>query len=294
MSASSRTLQTNPKLPIDPTTLQILQTIENTLGSGQISHMLVGATARDLLLHHTYGLNITRATYDLDFAILVESWERFEEAKQLLLGVPGFEDRKREVQRLYYTSSPGATFETKIDIIPFGQLETPDGKIRWPREADTVMNVAAFSDVFKSSLLIQVEPHFTIPIASLAGLAILKLFAWLDRRDDRDVTDLLRLFETYADAGNFERLFDEAEEELQRVGYDTTLAGSFLLGKDAHRLTEQSTRNQLSESLTVDERSRLLATMIRRRGTFEDHTEAVTVLFDSFFRGLQLPTVSTR
>src|SRR5882757_8775985 len=181
MSASSRTLQTNPKFPVDPTTLQILQTIDRTLRSGQIPYMLVGATARDLLLHHVYGLNITRATYDLDFAMLVESWERFEEAKQFLLGVPGLEDKKREVQRLYYTP-PGTFLETKVDIIPFGELETEDGKIQWPRETDTVMNVAAFTDVFKSSISIEIEQHLTIPIASLAGLAILKLFAWLDRR----------------------------------------------------------------------------------------------------------------
>jgi predicted nucleotidyltransferase len=67
--------------------------------------------------------------------------------------------------------------------------------------------------------------HLTIPIAFLAGLAILKLFAWLDQRDARDATDLLRLFETYAAAGNDERLFDE-EEELQRVEYGTIPAWS--------------------------------------------------------------------
>jgi predicted nucleotidyltransferase len=258
MSASSVTLQINPKFPVDPTTRQILQTIDSALRSGRISYMLVGATARDLLLHHTYGLNITRATYDLDFAILVESWERFEQAKQLLLAVRGFMDKKREVQRLYYTL-PGTTFETKVDVIPFGKLETADGKIRWPQETDTVMNVAAFTDVFKSSISIQIEPHLIIPIASLAGLVILKLFAWLDRRDDRDVTDLLRLFETYADAGNSERLFDEEDAELQRVDYDSTLAGSFLIGKDAHRLMEQSTQSQLSKALTLEEKTNCLS-----------------------------------
>jgi predicted nucleotidyltransferase len=288
MNASSRILPINPKLPVDPTTLEILQTIDRALRSGQIPYMLVGGTARDLLLHHVYGFDIKRATYDLDFAMLVESWERFEEAKQFLIEVPGFEDKRREVQRLYYTP-PGTTLETKVDIIPFGELETEEGKIQWPQETDTVMNVAAFADVFKSTISIRVEPLLTIPIASLAGLAILKLFAWLDRRDGRDAEDLLRLFETYADAGNEERLFDEEDEELQRVGYDIPLAGSFLLGKDSHRLTEPHTRNQLSEALTLDERNSLLATMIRKRGTLDDHTESVTALFNSFFRGLNLP-----
>ena len=51
--------------------------------------MLVGATARDLLLFHVYGHAVIRATYDLDFAILVDSWEQFGSVKQLLVGTPG-------------------------------------------------------------------------------------------------------------------------------------------------------------------------------------------------------------
>ena len=68
-------------------------------------YMLVGATARDLLLHHVYGLPVTRATYDVDFAILVDSWEQFATVKQLFLKVPGFIDKGRDKQRLFYQQS---------------------------------------------------------------------------------------------------------------------------------------------------------------------------------------------
>ena len=47
------------------------------LRDAKIRYMLVGATARDLLLYHVFGHPVTRATYDLDFAILVDSWEQF-------------------------------------------------------------------------------------------------------------------------------------------------------------------------------------------------------------------------
>jgi predicted nucleotidyltransferase len=85
--------------------------------------MLVDATARDLLLHHVYGHAVTRLTYDVDFAILVDSWDRFASVKQLLLNIPGFTDKGNEKQRLYYLSENSA-FENIIDIIPFGKLET--------------------------------------------------------------------------------------------------------------------------------------------------------------------------
>ena len=67
--------------------------------------MLVGATTRDLLLYHVYGHFITRATYDLDFANHLNSWEQFANVKQLLLGVPGFTDKGR-IGNVFITSHP--------------------------------------------------------------------------------------------------------------------------------------------------------------------------------------------
>jgi predicted nucleotidyltransferase len=71
------------------------------------------------------------------------------------------------------------------------------------------MNVAAFSDVFENSLRVQARPDLIIPVASLPGLMVLKLFAWLDRHEERDVQDIRRLIETYTDTGNVNRLYEE-------------------------------------------------------------------------------------
>jgi predicted nucleotidyltransferase len=57
--------------------------------------MLVGATARDP--RSVRGYEITRATRDLDFAFMVESWARFHEMKQMLLATPGFFDKGNAV-----------------------------------------------------------------------------------------------------------------------------------------------------------------------------------------------------
>jgi predicted nucleotidyltransferase len=108
-----------------------LDLIDKLLRNAKIPYMLVGATARDLLLYHVFGHAVTRATYDLDFAVLVDSWEQFAIVKQLFLNIPGFTDRGRSAQRLYYQPT-GASFETIIDIIPFGKLETADRTIEWP------------------------------------------------------------------------------------------------------------------------------------------------------------------
>jgi predicted nucleotidyltransferase len=93
------------------------------------------------------------------------------------------------------------------------------------------VNVAAFSHVFENLLGVQIRPDLIIPVASLPGLIVIKLFAWLDRHEGRDVQDIRRLIETYTDAGNLNRLYEEEADELERVGFDTILAGAFSWGK---------------------------------------------------------------
>jgi predicted nucleotidyltransferase len=40
-------------------------------------YIIVGATARDLILHHGHGMGIARATRDIDFGIEVPDWATF-------------------------------------------------------------------------------------------------------------------------------------------------------------------------------------------------------------------------
>lgn len=287
MNDSLNRLYTSPDRPLDPLTLAVLRVIDVFLREAGIPYMLVGATARDLLLFHVYGQAIRRATYDLDFAIVVDSWEQFAAVKQLLVGTPGFVDEHREAQRLHYTP-PGSGVSIVVDIIPFGRLATAEQKIEWPPDADVVMNVAAFSDALASCVEIQVDATLIIPVVSLPGLIILKLFAWLDRRDDRDVIDIQRLMETYADTGNTDRLYEQESEELERVDFDLTLAGAYLLGRDSYMVTNKQTHAQLIAALTPVQVESLIQKMARAKMVFDDHTEYVVALLNGFLRGLRL------
>jgi predicted nucleotidyltransferase len=287
MNVFSNHLSISPERLVDAFIVSILELIDRLLRDAKIPYMLIGATARDLLLYHVFGHAVTRATYDLDIAILVDSWDRFALVKRLFLDIPGFTDKGRSGQRLYY-QAPGARFETIVDIIPFGNVETAERTIAWPPDADVVMNVAAFSDVFENSLRVQVHQDLIIPVASLPGLTVLKLFAWLDRHEDRDVQDLRKLMETYTDAGNFDRLYDEESEELEKVGFDTILAGAYLLGKDAKRITDENIRVQLSTALSGRELASLILRLARTMSGFDDLTQSATVLVNGLLRGMGL------
>jgi hypothetical protein len=61
-----------------------------------------------------------------------------------------------------------------------------------------------------SALLVELQEGLQVKVASLAGLTILKLFAWGDRRlrDNKDAVDLQTLMRGYGAAGNFDRMTD--------------------------------------------------------------------------------------
>jgi predicted nucleotidyltransferase len=287
MNDFSNRLSISAERPVDTLTLQILKLLDGLLRREGIPYMLVGASARDLLLHHVYGHAVTRATYDLDYAILVDSWKQFNAVKHLILTIEGFTDKGRNPQRLYYRP-PNAQFDAIIDTIPFGELEKPDRTIAWPPNADIVMNVAAFTDVFASSIVIEIEPGLSIPVPSLAGLVILKLFAWLDRRNAKDVQDIRRLLETYTDAGNVDRLYDEKPNELELLGFDTVLAGAYLLGEDAQRIADPQLLTNLRKVLDQKNATELVQQVARTMSILEDRTQASSALLGCFFRGMGL------
>lgn len=76
---------------------------------------------------------------------------------------------------------PQDQYSTPIDLIPFGGVENLDSTIEWPPEMNVVMNVSGFSEALRSAILLKIAENFSIRVASLAGMAALKLIAWQDR-----------------------------------------------------------------------------------------------------------------
>lgn len=62
---------------VDPRTVEVVQLVERLSSALNIPYVVIGATARDLVLHHYYGARIQRATQDIDFAIQVADWSAF-------------------------------------------------------------------------------------------------------------------------------------------------------------------------------------------------------------------------
>lgn len=238
--------------PIDDVTIDILRAVAEEAQAEQVDYMLVGATARDILLTHVFGLAARRATYDVDFAIAVKDWDQFDALRARFIArgtfIPGGQAR----QRLYYKGDQG-DLNYHLDLVPFGQITQGSDELAWPPDMKVIMNLAGYDDVLAAAERVTFLPGFDGKVVSLAGLAILKLVAWSDRglENPKDAHDLIHLMDSYAAAGNIDRVYEE-DGVIEAGDYDPDLAGVYLLGKDIRRVASEQTIAVLTQIVERD------------------------------------------
>lgn len=288
MTNISRPLTPKPDRPIDPLTLMVISEIQQAATKLGAPVFVVGAVARIILLEHIYGLSAGRATTDVDFAFALNDWEQFHVLKTLLLENPRFNTSKDVPHRLYF-NAPDLEHSYKVDLIPFGGIETSPNTIAWPPDMAVMMNVAGFSDAFAAAVCVEVSPGIEAAVASLPGIAILKLFAWADRRHEnpKDAFDLVMLLRSYHEAGNDSRIYENASAlaALEAVDYDPELAGAWLLGSDVAAMVSTATAAGLETLLNGATRDRLIEDMSRAMRGREDAVDYASRLLSQFTKG---------
>jgi predicted nucleotidyltransferase len=275
--------------PLDPDTVAVLRRVDRVARELGLDWFVVGAMARDIMLTGVFGLPAGRATRDVDLAVAVEGWPQFEAIKAGLVGTGAFNSDEKVTQRLYYRAVAAGRGHP-LDLIPFGGVERPGGKIAWPPDGAVVMSVAGYGEAFAAAVPVEVEPGFAVRVASLPGLAILKLVAWADRGagDPRDAIDLATLLRQYGVAGNEDRLYGTEIGVLEVVNYDLDRAGARLLGMDAGRIAAPSTRGQILALLDDPARlDRLVLGVARGLRATEDPVASANELLSQFTAGFQ-------
>lgn len=243
-------LSVRPDKPVDPLTIAASREIDLIARELNLPYFLAGAMARDIVLTHVFGIETGLATSDVDFGVTVGSWQQFSSIKNQLIETGRFTPDKKIEHRIHYKPQGGNT-EYPVDIIPFGDIEFPPSTIAWPPDGSVIMNVIGYEEVLATATQVKIADDLTVPIASLPGLTVLKIFAWQDRhaKTTRDARDLAMLFRLYHAAGNQDRIFGEELPVMEAVDYDLDLASPRLLGKDVSRLASAATLQQLQALL---------------------------------------------
>ncbi len=242
----------------------VLTDLAGLADTHDIEFLVVGAAARDMILGYGFGIEVRRATRDIDFGIRVADWDEFECLVGLLENNNWHCPEQPKHRFLHQTGVP-------IDLIPFGAIETESGEIRWPPDFNEVMSVIGFADAYADSWQTQIAalPPVQVAVASPAGQALLKMVAWRDRgsvRGGPDATDLRLLMERYLDLDNVARVAEQFPEWLDE-DFDYLLTSARLLGADVRRCVDSvpsNTFNSLVDTLRPDRIERSLAYAMHR------------------------------
>ncbi len=263
----------------NPLLLDLLRQLNHTFSRIGNDFFVIGATARDIILQILADTSARRKTRDLDIAIAVTDWDRYNEICKALID-DGFDKCMHQAQRFYYG-------DYEVDIVPYGAVAKADDNIYWPPEETTAMSVKGFDEVLRAAIPVIVNNEFEIRIASLHGLFLLKLNAWLDRNigTNKDAEDMWYIVDNYYFA-NEQRAIHQEVYELEC--FDLTVGGAYwmahdiadILGKD--QLTFY--RDILAKEAMFEEESRLVIQILEthRTLTSDDVIRVLNTITDVF------------
>jgi predicted nucleotidyltransferase len=263
--------------------LYFLKRIADSFG---IPFFVIGAFSRDLILKHGYGIEPRRKTGDIDVGVEIANWEQFEKLKESLIATSQF-SLTPDKQRLRCGT-------ILIDILPFGPITDEDKKISWPPEHELIMSMVGFEEAYEHSVTVRLgsDPELDIKLASLPGLAIMKLISWKEKYPNRkrDADDLLLIMNKYEEAGNSERLYEEDLPLLQEEGFDIKLAGTRLLGRDMARISNPATFRIIKGILDAETEEKgqykLITDMIRETGISDTRFDEILLQLEKLKIGI--------
>ena len=199
------------------------------VAAGREQALLVGALARDLLLHYVHGVPIIRATTDVDLAFAVADWDEFDSLREALLHSGVFGTEQPVVHRLIHRTG------VPVDLIPYGGVEGPDSSIVWPDD-ESEMSVLGFREAVETAVDVVLPGRVHVSTVSIPMLAVLKLIAWSHRHvraPVKDAGDLFLILSNYFKVEDSIRLYNEASHLLEDRDFDYDAAGAWLAGHDA-------------------------------------------------------------
>ncbi len=213
--------------------VELLRKLSASFADMQQDFFVIGATARDIIMRQLADVTPMRRTRDLDIAIAIPDWNSFEQIAEKLK-TDGFDKDTHMLQRFHYG-------DYEVDIVPYGKIAKEDDYIYWPPEETIAMSVRGFDEVLSDAIAVSIDGEFTVKIASLHGLFLLKFNAWLDRHisSTKDAEDMSFIIENYFIA-NLDRNIHE--EVYDWPEFDDYKVGGYWLAHD------------LSDLLTVDQK----------------------------------------
>lgn len=224
-------------IQIDQATKEMLADLQKITSSLNAPMLLIGARARILAFDSQFTQG--RATEDWDLAVEMDDWSRYEAlVTQMTTGKPA-QFRKTDVIHKFIHINTGL----EVDIIPFGGISNEQQEITW--SDGNQMSVLGLQEAFQNARIEQVD-DIEIRVLDYPAIVGLKFLAWHERREIKDLADIIHVLENYQDDQRIEKLYPEIEKG--QLGYAS--APSALIGQDIQTIFQTDTLEKIREVLS--------------------------------------------
>ncbi|MGD8199097.1 hypothetical protein ACQE98_00365 [Ornithinimicrobium sp. W1679] len=226
-----------------PVPLDVVAAVEERAQSLNIPTLLIGAVARDLVVHGPTAARSPRVTLDVDVAIAVDR--------------AGFEAFTRGWPGVRGSEHSFLVCGVEVDVVPFGPLES-DRSVEF--DDGHVLDVNGLAEAAGTAVVVVLPGGLEVHSASLPAQAALKVLAWRDRRarTPKDARDLREILEAAAESPHVNDVWAD-EVALERAEYDIFLAAAFRVGRLAAEPFSVEDGLCVLDVIEDEERARLLA-----------------------------------
>jgi predicted nucleotidyltransferase len=198
----------------DPLVTGVLADLARGLRALQVEFCVIGALVPELLLD----VAPRRMTKDADVTVLVESLAHFERVK-------------RDLEPFGFTPTTVPHRLTHrdggwVDLLPYSRSLAPTGRLQMSPQA--TLNVAGFDALVPNAIAVTIAPGVALLVAPIPLYVLLKLVAYGDRKERKDLASVLHCLRHY-------REDDDARYGLEHEGelVPFEVASAYLLGLDA-------------------------------------------------------------
>lgn len=251
---------------------KILKVLKEALSRLGIDFYLIGAVARDIQLTGKHNIEAPRVTRDIDIAILVNCQDLYDQLVYDLINQYDFEDTNQPYR---FKFADG----TLIDVLPFGEIESDERTVILKGRKIEELSVIGFQENLAHTEEVEFEDGFKVQVSTLAGICLLKFFAWgyIPNRRERDINDINFILGKYTDI-YIDEIFDR-HPDLLELNWDTKLPPR-LLGRHIGLILKgnKESKNRLttllSEQLKEDSVLPELLTIFNK-GTIADNINLI-------------------
>jgi len=220
--------------------IDVISDIDKVTNKLKIPYYVVGATAIDII-NILYETEPNRMTKDIDFIIKVPNWDDYYNLVKSLKSEYNYNQSSDRQYRFYNSNN------TPVDIIPFGDIESPKFSVITPNE-NSIMSTIGFEEINDSFLIVTLrkEPLLTVAIPTPTNLVVMKLISWEENPDRaKDAKDIIHIINNYDKYGNFDRLHSKHIDIIDDPDYDYMCGFTRLLGRDIALIAKPATMEML-------------------------------------------------